>query len=65
MYAFVRDTYTRKSLATSALIAAACAERRAWPPGPFLLIGDLNAQPEQIPYLREQLEQGTLYDVGA
>eukprot|EP00969_Alexandrium_andersonii_P012145 529555-Alexandrium_andersonii.AAC.1 len=49
---------------TNQLCEAVLQEAAAAPPGPLLVVGDLNANPEDLPILNDALEARRLTNVG-
>ena len=49
---------------TSSILDAIMSDMQMQPPGPMLIMGDLNGDPATFPILTQQQEQGNLLDVG-
>eukprot|EP00973_Karenia_brevis_P000004 723-Karenia_brevis.AAC.1 len=48
---------TDAAMRTNDLVEIVLAELKTHPEGPLIILGDLNADPDDIPVLQEQLDQ--------
>ena len=65
IYGWVGTTNSKEAARrTSAMLDAILSDMQQQPPGPMLILGDLNGDPETFPILTQQLEQGNILDVG-
>eukprot|EP00973_Karenia_brevis_P064562 8970211-Karenia_brevis.AAC.1 len=58
-------TCTQASQRTDDMFDVIFQELRSLPDGPKIILGDLNADPVDIPILNEQLDKGNFLDIGA